>query len=193
MGDERLKVLQKLSTIELMPRRTPDHRFSKPPGRTEELLRLDRAGDRRLARLPALRLQARAEPPTAPAGTVLDGLDDELDELLANWTRTLLTNLEDPATKRKLETAQVPTSRKLVNRFIEKRALPDNLDQDFIDALREVFSDLQKVPVKLEDLRAALLSGGSPATPDEMKTRFEDYLDELIRGKEPRKVRIVLE
>jgi hypothetical protein len=38
-----------------------------------------------------------------------------------------------------------------------------------------------------------LLSGGSPATPAEMKKRFEDYLDELTKGKEPGKVRIVLE
>ncbi|MCK4469389.1 MAG: hypothetical protein KAU60_13660 [Desulfobacterales bacterium] len=43
------------------------------------------------------------------------------------------------------------------------------------------------------DLRGALLSGGSPVTPAEMKQRFEDYLDQLTKGKEPGKVRIVLE
>jgi len=42
-------------------------------------------------------------------------------------------------------------------------------------------------------MAAALLSGGSPATPAEMKKRFEEYLDELTKGKEPGKVRIVLE
>jgi Family of unknown function (DUF6079) len=36
-------------------------------------------------------------------------------------------------------------------------------------------------------------SGGSPVTPAEMKKRFEAYLDEFTRGKEPAKVRIVLE
>jgi len=45
----------------------------------------------------------------------------------------------------------------------------------------------------LEKLRDGLLSGGSPATPAEMRKRFEEYLDGLIKGKEPRKVRIVLE
>jgi len=40
---------------------------------------------------------------------------------------------------------------------------------------------------------AALLKGGSPATPAEMKKRFEEYLGELIKGHEPGKVRIVLE
>ena len=54
-------------------------------------------------------------------------------------------------------------------------------------------SGLHKVSVKTEDLRAALLSGGSPATPAEMKKRFDEYLDELVKGKEPGKVRIVLE
>ena len=37
------------------------------------------------------------------------------------------------------------------------------------------------------------LSGGSPVTPAEMRKRFEEYLDQLTKGKEPGKVRIVLE
>lgn len=45
----------------------------------------------------------------------------------------------------------------------------------------------------LADLRDALLAGGSPVTPAEMKKRFEEYLDDLVKGKEPGKVRIVLE
>ena len=36
-------------------------------------------------------------------------------------------------------------------------------------------------------------AGGSPVTPAEIKKRFEEYLDELTKGKEPGKVRIVLE
>jgi len=47
--------------------------------------------------------------------------------------------------------------------------------------------------VKVDALRAALLAGGSPATPAEMKKRFEDYLDQLTRGKESGKVRIILD
>ena len=38
-----------------------------------------------------------------------------------------------------------------------------------------------------------LLASGSPARPAEMKKRFEEYLDELTKGHEQRKVRIVLE
>jgi len=42
------------------------------------------------------------------------------------------------------------------------------------------------------DLSAALLAGGSPATPAEMRKRFEEYLSGLTTGKEPGK-KIVLE
>ena len=62
-----------------------------------------------------------------------------------------------------------------------------------MNAIKEALTDLALMFVKIADLRAALLTGGSPATPAEMRKRFEEYLDQLIKGKEPGKVRIVLE
>ncbi len=75
----------------------------------------------------------------------------------------------------------------------KERKLPDELDQNFIHALQEVLSGLVKVEAKTDDPRKALLKGGSPATPVEMKKRFEEYLSDLTRGHEPSKGRIVLE
>jgi hypothetical protein len=128
----------------------------------------------------------------APAATVLEHLDTELDKLLEDWTLTLLANLDDPTTRGNLELLK-PSSRKLLDAFLEERKLPEEITPDFIHALQEVLSGLVKVAVKTEDLRAALLKGGSPATPAELKKRFEEYLDELTKGHEQGKVRIVLE
>ena len=128
----------------------------------------------------------------ANAAAILDTQDGELDKLIENWTRVLLTNLEDPTTKENLKLLR-SGPRKLVDAFIKKKALPDDLTQEFISAVQEVLSGLWKVPVKIEDLRSALLSGGSPATPAEMRKRFDEYLDQLTKGKEPGKVRIILE
>ena len=47
--------------------------------------------------------------------------------------------------------------------------------------------------MKSEELRSALLLGGSPVTPAEMKKRFEDYMNDITKGKELDKVRIILE
>ena len=91
-------------------------------------------------------------------------LDDELDELLSAWTHTLLANLEDPTTRENLSLLK-PQPKRQVDSFTRKGELPDTLEQGFIQALQEILSGLVKVMVKAEDLRAALLTGGSPATP----------------------------
>ena len=191
MGDERLNNLKKLSTIDLMPRQYLSDFQNRLAGLrscfalTEQELEASPV-------CPHCNFKPGSEPPTAPAATMLDTLDNELDKLVEDWTQTLLTNLEDPTIKGNLSLLK-PEPRKLVDGFIKKRTLPDDLDQDFIHALQEALSGLTKVSVKIVDLRDALLSGGSPATPEEMRRRFEEYLDGLTKGKEPGKVRIVLE
>ena len=191
MNDGRLKSLQKLSAIELMPRQHLTHLQDRLGGLTSCFALTDQ-DLKSSAICPYCHYKPGTEPSTAPAGLLLDALDKELDQLTTDWTRTLLTNLESSTTQANLDLL-TPASRKLIDGFIEKQALPDNLSQDFIHALNEVLSGLQKVSVKTADLRAALLSGGSPATPAEMKKRFEVYLDKLLKGKESNKVRIVLE
>ena len=44
-----------------------------------------------------------------------------------------------------------------------------------------------------EELQQALQVTDGPATPAEMKKRFDEYIDQLTRGKDPAKVRIVME
>ena len=77
--------------------------------------------------------------------------------------------------------------------FIDSRALPDPPDAAFVRAVAEALSGLARVTVATKALRDALLDGGSPATPTEMKRRFADYLDTLAKGQDPDKMRIVLE
>ena len=86
-----------------------------------------------------------------------------------------------------------PDQHRLVSSFIESRALPDNLDHGFVHGVRTVLSGLAKVVIRTEDLRKALISGGSPATLDEIAARFDDYLSHRAKGKDRDKVRVVLE
>jgi hypothetical protein len=189
--DERLRNLQKLATIDLMPRQHLSEFQSRLAG-LKSCFALTEQELEASPLCPHCHFKPGTEPPAAPAATMLDALDGELDKLVENWTQTLLANLEDPTTKGNLSLLK-PEPRKLVDGFIKKRTLPDDIDQDFIHALREVLSGLTKVSAKIADLRDALLSGGSPATPTEMRKRFEEYMDRLTKGQEPGKVRIVLE
>ncbi len=191
MGDERLKTLSRLSTIDLMPRQHLTDFQNRLAGLKSCFALTEQDLDASPV-CPHCSFRPGTEAPAAPAATVLEHLDTELDKLLEDWTQTLLANLEDPTTRGNLDLLK-PEPRKLVDAFLKERKLSEELGQDFIHALQEVLSGLVKVAVKTEDLRAALLKGGSPATPAEMKKRFEEYLDELTKGNEPGKVRIVLE
>ena len=103
-----------------------------------------------------------------------------------------MSNLEDPATQKNLALLKAP-ARRVIDAFLKNRELPDDLSHDFVGAIQEALSGLTKVTVTTEALKAALLAGGSPATIQELKKRFDDYLDVLAKGKEPKKVRVILE
>ena len=83
--------------------------------------------------------------------------------------------------------------RALLDDFIAARELPEPLSQEFIAALREVLSGLSRVVVRSDDVKAALLKGGVPATPAELLKRFEGFVQEITKGQDAAKVRIVLE
>jgi hypothetical protein len=192
MSDERLKDLQKLSTIDLMPRQQLSDFQNRLAGLkscfafTEQELEASPV-------CPHCNFKPVAEPTGTPAAAMLAGLDAELDRLVESWTQTLLTNLEDPTTKDRIKKVLSAQQQKIVQSFLNARTLPDEIDHNFLNAIKEALTDLALVSVKADDLRAALLLGGSPVTPTEMRKRFELYLDGLTKGKEPGKVRIVLD
>jgi len=191
MTDDRFKVLQKLSTIDLLPRQ----QLTDLQNRLAALKSCFALTEQDLDATPVCPhcgFKPAVEQDAVPASKALDNLDDELDALVRAWTQTLVADLEDPTTQENLALLKAG-QRKIVAGFMKKRSLPDDLNHDFIQAVKEVLSGLTKVTVNSADLRDALLAGGSPVTPAEMKKRFEEYLDSLTKGKEPGKVRIVLE
>jgi len=205
MGDERLKDLQKLSTIDLMPRQHLSDFQNRLAGLkscfalTEQELEASpvcpHCGFRPAAeiRTEVKGLRDESDSVLINAAAVLEQLDEQLDRMIREWTQTLLTNLEDPTTKERIKKVLSPEQRAIVQAFLKSRRLPEEIDHAFLNAIKEALTDLALVSVKIADLRDALLAGGSPATPADMKKRFDEYLDGLTKGKEPGKVRIVLE
>ena len=191
MCDERLVQLQKLSTIDLMPvQHLTD--FQNRLAGLKSCFGLTKEELEASPICPHCQFRPAVETTAGPTGNVLAQLEGELGGLRSAWAQTLLANLEDPATRENLSLLK-PAPKKLVDSFMKSGKLPDTLEQDFIVALQEVLSGLVKVVVKAEDLQSALLAGGSPANPAEMIDRFEKYVNDLVKGKEPSKVRIVLE
>jgi Family of unknown function (DUF6079) len=191
LRDERLEHLQKLATIELMPASQLTD-FLNQLGDLKSCFALTEPELQATPICPHCGFKPSTEPVDAAAGIILTAMNDKLDKLAANWTKTLLDNLTDPTTQENLALLTAER-RKLVESFVKSRRLPDKLTQGFIQALQEALSGLVRVGVKTADLREALLAGGTPATPTELTKRFEEFLNSCTRGKDKSKVRIVLE
>lgn len=192
MNDEHLKDLQKLSTIDLMPRQ----HLSDFQNRLASLKSCFGLTEQELEASPICphcSFRPGVEQSTAPIATVLNSLDAELDKLVENWTQTLLANLEDPTTKDRIKKVLSAQQKKTVQAFLNSRRLPDEIDHTFLEAIKEALTDLALISVKMADLREALMSGGSPSTPAEIRKRFEEYLTRITKGKEQGKIRIILE
>ncbi len=127
-----------------------------------------------------------------PAANRLHKLDDDLDQLVANWQQTLLENLEDPFTQDSLGLLP-PASKTQIDAFLASRKLPDPMTAEFANAVQEALSGLEKIAVKGDEIKQALLQGGSPATPDDLRKRFDTFMNERCKGKDATKLRFVIE
>ncbi|GAG30098.1 unnamed protein product, partial [marine sediment metagenome] len=191
MKDFRLKELQKLSTIELMPHQSLTSFQNKLAG-LKSCFQLTGSD---LASNPVCRdcgFKPIQEDQTTAGSEMLKQLDDELDRLHQSWVKSLLSNLEDPTVQEKMELLQ-RSNREKVAGFLKSKTLPDDLSDEFLKAIQEALSGLSKIVISLDDLKKALYAEGSPATPKELKERFSGYLNHLIAGKDQDKVRIVIE
>lgn len=127
------------------------------------------------------------------AATRLDRLGEELDRLNQAWTRTLLDNLSDPIVQESVSLLGDANKQALVQEFIHTAALPNPVSQPFVQALSEVLGGLEKVEVGTARLHAVLVDGGTPATVEELRHRFENFLGKLTAGKEhPERLRVVI-
>lgn len=191
LNDARLQTLTRLGGIDLMPRQQLTEFQNRLVGLKSCFALTEQQLDTSPV-CPHCAFRPSVEGVFSGATHLLDQLDSQLDSLLTGWTNTLLGNLEDPMTQANLELLKAE-ERKPLEDFIKTRELPVPLDNNFVYAIKEVLSGLIKITVKVQSLQEALQITDGPATPAELKKRFDSYIDQLTRGKDPAKVRLILE
>ena len=196
LNDQRLQTLLKLAGIDLMPRQQLTDFQNRLAGDSERSLKscfaLTEQDLQSTPICPHCRFKPSVEKVTLPGTQMIDQMDAQLDTMVTAWTSTILSNLEDPITQANMDLLKID-DREPLEAFIKSKELPVPLDSNFVHALKEVLSGLVKVTVKSQELQQALQVTDGPATPAEMKKRFEEYIDQRTKGKDPAKVRIVME
>jgi len=190
LNDQRLQTLLKLAGIDLMPRQQLTDYQSRLAGLKSCFALTEQKLD--TSPICPCGFRPSVENCTAAGPQMIDQMDAQLDAMVKAWTSTILSNLEDPITQANMDLLKLD-DREQLEAFIKSRKLPAPLDSNFVYALKEVLSGLVKVSVTTQELQQALQATDGPATPAEMKKRFEAYIDQLTKGKDPAKVRIVIE
>ena len=104
----------------------------------------------------------------------------------------LVTSLEDPTAQENIYLLSA-AEQELLDQVIKERQLPYEINSGFIRVVQEVLSGMERVVVRAPELKQALNQGGAPCTLAEFQERFKAYVESITRGKDPGKVRIVLE
>jgi len=192
MKDSRLLQLNSLASIEILPKRQLaelQNTFST------NLIPCFTLTDQDLETSPICkycRFRPLENISEQPVNQLILELDDKLETVYQDWIQTLRTNLEDPIVKKNLKLLS-SDDQALVQEFIDTKTLPEDMPAAFIRALQDVFSGLVKVIISVEDLKKILMEKGSPCTIEELQKRFDEYVASLKKGKDAKKIRIVVE
>ena len=190
--DDRLLALRLLASVSLLPT-SQLTAFEESLNGLKSCFSLDEPTLMAAAVCPHCQFRPSAEPlELIPAANRLHKLDNDLDQLLTNWQQILLECLEDPYTQESLGLIP-PASRKLIDAFLASRQLPAPMTSEFANAVQKALSGLEKIEVKGDEIKQALLQGGLPATPDDLRMRFDVLMNNLCKGKDSIKLRIIIE
>jgi hypothetical protein len=189
--DYRLDQLQKLTAIDLLNRQQLLD-FQETLGKLKTCFSLTEKDLENDPKCPYCGFWPSMEDAKISADATLETLKGDLGKIHKSWTQALLNDLEDPVVQSNLSLLKA-SQQKQLNEFMKARELPDEIDGDFVQAVKEALMGLSKVPVPYQSLKNALIPDGSPATPTEFRVRFDRFMEDILKGKDAARVRLVLE
>lgn len=120
----------------------------------------------------------------------VDNIGDTLSRLLKEWEQTLLDNLRADEMKEQIELLG-PKEKGEVQGFLDAGKLPDEVDSTLAKGLNQVFNKFDVRRIAVEEVWKALFPEQAPATPTELRERFEKFVEGQV-GKAPsEKIRFI--
>jgi energy-coupling factor transporter ATP-binding protein EcfA2 len=191
MKDPRLEQLKKLAGVSLLPHASLSDLQTRLAN-LKPCYTLSKDDLDATPICPHCNFRPQEETLGASSSAVLQQIDQQLDTILENWTKTLLDNLGDPTAKKSSDL--LPAGQKAaVTGFIKSKKLPDKISNDLVQGIQTALSGLVAITIRLNDLLESLGDASAPCTVEQLRSRFEEFLQKITRGKEVGKVRLVID
>lgn len=125
-----------------------------------------------------------------PVKGKLDEIEERMDNLLAEWTKTLLNTIDDPLVldQKKFLTSDQQAA---LDAFLKAKKLPEKIDNFFMGAIDALLQGFEPVTISANDLIDKLDAIG-PCDVDTFKARVTAVVDGYTKGKDKEKLRIVV-
>ena len=119
-----------------------------------------------------------------------DELEERMDNLLAEWTKTLLNTIDDSLAlgQKKYLTADQQSA---LDSFLKAKKLPEKIDNFFIGAIEALLQGFEPVTINANEL-IDKLDAISPCDVDTFKALVAAVVDGYTKGKDKDKLRIVV-
>lgn len=189
LKNDKIKSLEKLSGISILPVSQLD-KFNQDINNIKICSELTRDDLRSRQTCPHCGFNPINEKSVEDVSYKLIEIGNRVDEIYDNWTNILLKHLQDPTSQNNISLLTAK-QKEIVNEFINNRQLPKTIDTEFIRTISSVLSGLIKLEVDVQDLKKYLYNEGNPSTLDEVKRKFESYLEKEVASKDKTKVRVI--
>ena len=120
----------------------------------------------------------------------MDNIEIRIDDLVTEWTNTLLNTISDPIVTSQKEylTAE---QKKAIDNFESSGVLPKRVDDFFVKAITALLQGFEPVVIDTEDLLQKL-EELPPLDETAFAAKIKDILGAYTRGKDTSKLRIVV-
>jgi len=120
----------------------------------------------------------------------LDIIEDKLEKIVQEWTRAILTSLEDPLVANDIEYLK-PEQKRLIDAFMSSKKLPEVIDNHFVEAVNTLLAGLDKMEVDSAHLIEMMASWG-PCTVEDIKNKFDTLISSWSKGRDKSRLRIII-
>lgn len=120
----------------------------------------------------------------------LDNIEIRIEDLMAEWTKTLLDTISDPivASQKSFLSAEQQSA---IDEFINTGALPKRVDDFFVKAINALLKGFEPVVIDTDDFMAKL-EQMPPMDEASFKAKITELIGAYTKGKDASKLRIVV-